>query len=298
MHADHVQHIMKSATSCRYIIATPITLEALEALGHRVYKPKALPLDYGAKLAFDSMAITFAYAEHVPGTAQVIAETQDGVFAYTSDFKGPGRSTHIIKEPDVLVIDATYGDPKYKREDEESLWQAFVELTRRLLSRGPVIIYAYYGKSQAVMKKLRSLGIEAPFILTHNHWRIYEVLRKYGYEVSEAYSTVAREAREIRRDKWYIEFRSPLSFGNADSSCKEGSHVLLTGRYAKSILRIGPGDRWVVGISGHASFEELMYYVENSRPKLVVVDGYRSSLAARFAKVVEEMLRIKAVAMP
>jgi putative mRNA 3-end processing factor len=296
IHSDHTLHLSRSTTYCRHVLGTPITLDLLDVLGHPIPKNKRVPLEYGRATSLDNYVIKFEYADHIPGSAQVAVEYDGVVLAYTSDFRNPGTKTKIIEQPHVLVIDATYGNPRHVREGEDVIWGKFVELLKKLLIQGSVALYAYYGKAQDTMIKLRDWGIDAPFLLTSSQWRIYKVLERYGYRVEDAFLLGSRDAEEIKRSKWYLEVHhaSGISSYNSDAN----SHIILTGRFLKSIVRVNSSNIWVVGISGHADFNDLVYYVDLSRPDLLVVDGYRSGHANAFASYVREHLRVESVVLP
>lgn len=298
VHADHITDIDKSITYSKLIIATPITIDLLKVMGFQIPLAKTLKLDYGQSIDISmnrSAIITVAKADHIPGSAQVAVELSEGSVGYTGDFKNPGAGTDILKGLDVLVIDATYGDPSYSRDSEDAIMNEFVKLVRKLLTEGPIAVYAYYGKINEVMLKLRNWGVDAPFILPLSQWSIYSVLAKHGYNVADVYPENCKEAEEIRRTKWYIEFHLSSRF-NFMKRRRGLSHILLTGRYGKTVMR--KDDAWIVGISGHADFKELVYYVDEARPRMLIVDGYRSSHAHTFSSYVSKTLGIKSIALP
>jgi len=55
---------------------------------------------------------------------------------------------------------------------------------------------------------------------------------------------------------------------------------------------------YVVGLSDHCDFNQLMEYVKQSDPKLVITDAYRCADAEVLAKEIKKRLNIKAKAMP
>jgi len=296
IHSDHTLHLGKSIAYCKHIVGTPITLDVLEALGYGVPKNKKRTLEYGKVTTLEEYEVRLEYADHIPGTAQVVVDREGLVVAYTSDFKNPGVKTKIIEQPHVLIIDATYGNPKHVREAEDVVWSKFVELLRKLMMQGSVALYAYYGKAQDAMIKLREWGIDAPFLLTASQWRVYKIIERYGYRIEDVFLLGSREAEEVKKSGWYLEIRhtSGISLRNSDAN----SHIILTGRLLKSIVKVNSGNVWIVGISGHADFNDLVYYVDFSRPDLLVVDGYRSEHAQAFASYVKEHLGIQSVVLP
>lgn len=298
IHADHVVDLDKSIAFSKYLIGTSITMELLRVMGYKIPQSKNIRMDYYQSVYIDgddNAKLTIYKADHIPGSCQVVLELNGYTLGYTGDFRNPGTKTDILKDLDVLVIDATYGNPSYVRESEENIMNEFVKLLKKLLTEEPVAIYAYHGKINDVMMKLRSWGIEAPFILPSSQWIIYNVLAKYGYAVEDVFLDGSREAEEIKRNRWYIEFNTASKF-NYMRKRNGLAHILVTGRYGKTIAKLGSS--WVVGLSGHADFKELVYYVDEAKPRLLVVDGYRSLYAHAFSSYVNEKLGIRSIVMP
>ena len=55
---------------------------------------------------------------------------------------------------------------------------------------------------------------------------------------------------------------------------------------------------YVIALSDHSDFEELIDYVRRCRPKLVITDNYRIGYAKVLAKEIKRRLGIRAVAAP
>lgn len=298
IHHDHIQGVEQSIRYCRALAASRITLELLEELVGVLPRRKTFELSVDSIKRFDNLAIKALRAKHIPGTIQVMVELNGVLYAYSSDFKDPGRGTEIPKGVDVLVVDATYGDPQYRRLPEEVIVEEFVRLVYSLLSSRPVAIYAYYGKAQEAMQILREYGVDAPFILSSKQWRITKRLEKFGFLVKDVILDGTREAEEIKRDGWYIVIEH-FSKYKQRAVYSDKHHILLTGWLFETAVKSVGANRWIVGLSDHADFAELLYYVDESRPRLLIVDAARGgAVAARFAKYVEQKLGIKALYQP
>ncbi len=303
IHQDHIGGLEESSRQSRFIVATEITHELLEELGFSIPKRKRVSLRYGERKYLElneDIVIRLEYAHHIPGSAQVVIEG-DGVYAYTGDFKSVGTRTKPLSGVDVLVIDATYGDPSFKRPPEEVIFDEFVKLLKTLLSRGPVAIYAYYGKAQEVMAMLRDYGVDAPFIASSKHWRIAKRLEKYGFKIDELFLDGSKEANEIVRDGWFVKFEHFSKFRNYRNSVNNNivSHIALSGWLFEVPIRSIGKNRWIVAFSDHADFDELIRYVDEARPRILVVDAARGGvIAKRFANYVRENLKIDAIASP
>jgi len=302
VHADHIIGLNSCISRLRPIIATPITHAILKALGYSVPDSRRIELNYGQSITLDNYTIRLEYSHHIPGSSQVVVYDNNGgtIAAYTSDFKSPGKRTPILKDVDVLVLDATYGDPSNRRANEEEVINALVQLTSNLLREGPLALYAYYGKAQEVMQILRAEGIDAPFILSENQWKVYKALKEFGYEVRDVYAERSREVAELLRDGWFIyvaHFNSPKSYINRRFEVK--NHVVLSGWLFNVFVRELKPHLWVVAFSDHADFDELIEYVSISKPKLLILDAYRNGEnAIKFSRYVESVLKIETLIMP
>jgi putative mRNA 3-end processing factor len=61
--------------------------------------------------------------------------------------------------------------------------------------------------------------------------------------------------------------------------------------------QVAPNEH-VVALSDHADFKELLEYVRESKPKLVITDNYRVGGAKALAHEIEKRLAIPAKALP
>ncbi|UXD21217.1 hypothetical protein IPA_01430 [Ignicoccus pacificus DSM 13166] len=295
-HSDHTIDISKSMSAQGYIAATPVTFTMMKYLGHSVPRAKRKEVEPGSCFKIDDERICFIRAEHIPGSVQVLVENENGFrVLYTGDFKNPGSGTPIVEDLDVLIVDATYGDPRYVRPSEAEVEEALVDIIEQALSRGePVKIYAYYGKIQEVMQLLRRYGIDVPFLASGKIFWMSKALEAHGYCFGDLYNLSSQEGKEILKGD-HIHF---VHF-NRFSKDRDGNYVRikLDGWLAnKAFQKIGRKD-WIVAFSDHADYNGTMRYVMESKAKIVIVDGYRSSFAKAFAS----KLRVRGVhafAMP
>jgi putative mRNA 3-end processing factor len=61
--------------------------------------------------------------------------------------------------------------------------------------------------------------------------------------------------------------------------------------------QIAPNE-YIVALSDHADFNELLQYVSESKPKLVITDNYRTGEAVSLAREIEKRLGIPAKPSP
>lgn len=300
-HADHMVGIGESIRESPKIIAHPATLEIMSVLGHHVPEEKAVRLNYGSSIHFGDAGLKVLRSRHIIGSIQVLyTSSSRHSIVYTGDFKDPGAGTEV-PESDVVITEATYGSPEYVRPYKDAVEDLLADFVLGLLSRGPLVIKAYYGKQQEVMSILRERGLDAPFVAPAKVYRISRIAEKYGARIGDIFLEGTKEASEVIRQGWYIYFDHTASRTPAHHLARTGQRVSvlrLTGWLKDLYVSLDPNN-YVFAFSGHSDFEELLSYIDMARPKLVLVDTYRAgSNAVKFSKYVEKNLKIKALPLP
>ncbi len=293
-HADHIKDLEKSVRICQGIIATSVTLEILN-LDYLIPPRKTFGVNYDIKLNIEDENITLKKAEHVIGSAQVLIELKNGLqIGYTGDFKNPGKGTPILN-PDILIIEATYGKPEFKRPFKEDIEILFADYVRDALIYGPVEIFGYHGKIQEIMIKLRELGIDAPFITNGKMYKITNIIKKYGFRITDVFDENNRETKEILRSNWYIKFSHFNEFRRRN---KNHFNFLLSGWEFNSLIKKIDEKSFLVPYSDHADFDDLLYYVENTSAKYIITDGGRKGHSKELADYISKNLGKIAIDMP
>ena len=295
IHQDHIGGLRRSVREIPLIVATPLTHDLLEAHGYPIPYHRRIDASYYTRIKIDEYNVILHRANHIPGAAEVVVEHSDGHrVGYTGDFKLPG--TDVLRELDVLVIDATYGMPSWKRPWQVEIEYLLADIVNDALMTAPVRIYGYNGKMEEVMLVLRRMGVAAPFIIPRRKLRVIQVLKRHDLDVGDYVVSGTPECLEAKRSKWYIEF---MHFNQWRRRRRDAVNVLLTGwEFSAPYRRVGSRD-WIVSFSDHADFDQLVEYVKEARPRLLIVDAKRGGEAAFvFAEFVTKRLGVKAVAQP
>lgn len=273
-HYDHLLKIEKSVLRSKFIVGTKVTLDLAVELGYisrdllALYIKKLRPLEYYEVFEIDNEKLTLYPAEHIPGASQVLVEVDGLRLAYTGDFKFPG--TPVIEEPDVLVIESTYGNPSHVRPFKDSVPRYLADLVAEgLLKYGRVNLYGYHGKLQEAMKILRDNGIDALFVLTEKVCRATKVLEKYGMNFG---NYICNEGPLYTERAVFFKHFASARYRRLDG---ESLHIILSGWEFREPVRKIDDFSYVVALSDHADYSDLISYVKKSNPGLVVVDGYR-----------------------
>jgi Cft2 family RNA processing exonuclease len=135
---------------------------------------------YREPLEFGGMRLTALPAGHCLGSAMLLAENGDQSLLYTGDFKlGPSATSEPAELPhaDVLVMESTFGLPRYRLPPREETIGQLLDVVRGALADGKTpVIHAYpLGKSQEVTKLLTTAGV--PVL---QHPAIYEISQIYA----------------------------------------------------------------------------------------------------------------------
>jgi len=270
-HYDHLTGLQQSLRKCKAVTMTAATKDLLEAMRGRwsLTRGNVKTLDYEEPLIYEDEKLTLYFADHILGTAQVLVEdTEETRILYTSDFRLP--KTPIINA-DLLVIEATYGNPMQVRPFEKVVENALVSLVERGLKQEPVYIFGYHGKLQEVMQILRNARMKAPFIVPEKVFRVSKICEKHGMKLGRYLLFSEEEAQSMLKIK-----DSFVAFYHMNSRRyigKDAFRILVSGwEFSSPRRQIGDNEH-IIALSDHSDFKGLLKYVEESRPKLVITDN-------------------------
>jgi putative mRNA 3-end processing factor len=296
-HADHMIGLGKSLKNCEFTVMTSATKDMIDALkGPRWLARGAVKtLDYGESLMYKDETLTLHYADHIIGTAQVLLEDKEQTrILYTSDFR---YSKTPLVETDILVMEATYGDPLRVRPFSMMVEGMLVSMVEQGLKQGPVYIFGYHGKLQKMMRILYKAKIEVPFVVPDKIFNVSKVCEQHGMKLGKRLLDFNdNEAQDmLRHNEPSAIFYHSHSRKKVDN---EALQIHASGwEFRKPCRRIGT-NKYIVALSDHSDFNELLEYVERCKPRMVITDRYRSEAARIFAKEIEKRLKIPAKAAP
>lgn len=169
-HTDHIaRHELALATS-----TTARLYQHRLGRRHRVVE-----MPFGEPLEFGGLRLTALPAGHCLGSAMLLADDGERTLLYTGDFKLDASATAEPAElphADVLVMESTFGLPKYRLPPREEVVAELLAIVRAALAAEKTpVIHAYpLGKSQEVTRLLTDAGIR---VLQHP--AIYEISQIY-----------------------------------------------------------------------------------------------------------------------
>ncbi|HEV7351868.1 MAG TPA: ligase-associated DNA damage response exonuclease [Brevundimonas sp.] len=154
-HADHAR------PGHGVVVATPETLQIMQARYGPDCAGRLEPLAYGETVRRDGVEVSFAPAGHVLGSAQAVVRGLGQNIVVSGDYKRRADATCAPFEPvpcDVFITEATFGLPVFRHPDDGA------EIARLLMSVAQFperthLVGAYaLGKAQRVIALLRAAG--------------------------------------------------------------------------------------------------------------------------------------------
>jgi len=296
-HSDHMLDLKESLTNCELVLMTPATKDLIDALKGPLFLMggNVKPLNYMEPLLYKDEKVTLYPAHHILGAAQVLVEdSEETRILYTGDFRLP--ETPII-EVDILVIEATYGNPSRVRPFKKTIESTLVSLVETGLKNGPVYLFTYYGKIQETMQILHKAGVKAPFIVPEKVFHVSKICEKHGMRLGRHLILSSEENAKImmQRGDPYLAF---YHMGSRRYVGKDFFRIFVSGWEFKAPYRKISEKEYILSLSDHSDFEGLLSYVKGSRPKIVITDNYRIGDAKTLAKEIEKRLKIPAKALP
>ncbi|HEY5036316.1 MAG TPA: MBL fold metallo-hydrolase RNA specificity domain-containing protein, partial [Chthoniobacterales bacterium] len=236
-------------------------------------------LDFGAPSLIRGLAVTLLPAGHIFGSAQFFLETAAGSLLYTGDFKlRPGRSAEAAqwKQAETLIMETTYGLPRYRLPPTELVVQQIVAFCREALEEGatPVLLGYSLGKAQEILCALSEAKLQ-PML----HGSVFQMTRIYE-QFGQAFCEYERYDAKAIAGKVLIcppsanRSRMLANIKNKRVAMISGWAVEPNAIYRYQVDAAFP-------LSDHADYDDLLRYVELVQPQRVLtLHGF----AAQFAR--------------
>ncbi len=295
-HYDHTIGLKQSLKKCEAVVMTPATKDLIEVLKGSTFLTagKVKTLEYKETLMYEDERLTLHYADHILGAAQVLLEDADGTrILYTSDFRLPKSP---VIEADILVMEATYGNPTRVRPFENMVKGMLISLVEEGLRQGPVYVFGYHGKLQEVMQILNDAKVEVPFIVPERIFHVSKVCEKHGMRLGGCLLSSDEDAQVMVREG--VPCVALYHMGSRQYVGKDAFRIRVSGWEFRKPYRKIAENEYVIALSDHSDFNGLIQYVKESKPKLVITDNYRIGDAVVLAKEIQKRLSIPAKPLP
>ena len=250
----HVDHIAPHELA----LCTPATARLYQHRRGAHRKTKELP--FREPLEFGPLRLTTFPAGHCLGSAMLLAEDGERSLLYTGDYKLGSSATCTEAElprADILVMESTFGKPRYRLPPREEVVGQLIDLVREILAqdRTPVVHAYALGKAQEVTKLLTMAGIP---VLQHSlTFAVSKIYRQCGVDLGDV-----------------AEFRESKLSGRAVVTLPRGMRGYRLAGIARPVSiavtgwAVDPGTKYRQGVdhalplSDHADFGQLLETVE------------------------------------
>lgn len=268
----HFDHMAKH----RLTLCTDATARLLHARQPLRRELIALPFNCPHELV-PGCRITLVPAGHIVGSAQFLAESEHGRLLYSGDFKlRPGRAAEVCAPPraDTLIMETTFGLPKYRLPPAEEVITAIVAFCRETLAAKAVpVLFGYsLGKAQEILASLA--GAELPVMLHPEILRLTQLCETLGltFPAYRDFDALAAPGHVViappQVNKAWLARLAPRRT------------AMITGWAVDSATKYRTGSDAAFPLSDHADFPELLEYVDLVQPKRVItVHGFAAEFA-------------------
>ena len=274
-HADHVARHER-------VIATAKTLRLIE---HRWGSVKGgLPVPYNRPFELGPLLLELLPAGHILGSAQIRVTRHDGTrVTYTGDLNtAPSLTAEAVQvaECDILVMEATFGHPRYAFPPKPAVLASIAEWAREQQRGGvvPVLLGYSLGKSQEVIKFLQGEGFA---ICAHRSiCEVSALYRELGVELGP----VRRFDGTMRSDEVYVFPPHSRRSGALDLFARRSTAMLTGWAVDPSASRRYRADR-AFALSDHADFEGLLAYAKaTGAEEVLTLHGFAVELATELRR--------------
>lgn len=270
-HADHIARH-------REVICSAGTARLMRArLGGR-RREHVLPFGHPEPLD-PASTVTLHPAGHILGSAQcLLAHETHGTLLYTGDFQlRPALAAETCAAPraDVLIMETTFGLPRYAFPPADAVLQAITDFCAEALADGATpVLYAYsLGKSQELLQGLGPARL--PVMLHRQACRLTRIYEELGMSFPPYREFEAAECRG------HVVICPPAWGRDAPAAdVPRPRTAVITGWAVDSSVVYRYGCDAAFPLSDHADFNDLLRFVGLVQPRTVyTVHGFAQEFA-------------------
>lgn len=222
-------------------------------------------MKYREPIDFGGLRLTVYPAGHCLGSAMLLADDGAQTLLYTGDFKlGESLTAEPAELPhaDILVMECTFGRPRYRMPPRELVASQLVKIVRTALAEGETpVIHAYaLGKSQEITKLLTSHGVPVM-----QHPAIYDTSQVYmrcGVDLGD----VSLYDRDAARGHAVVTLPRGMPAFRL-TGLKKTVSIAATGWAIDAGTRFRWGVDHALPLSDHADYDQLIEAVRRVSPR-------------------------------
>lgn len=245
-----------------------------------------LSLDFGESVELETgYRATLYPAGHIPGSAMLLLEREsDGVsLLHTGDFKtlpAPGAELCEPQPADTLIMETTFGIPKFTLPPSDEVIDAMVKFVRETIEEDQVPVFLAYslGKAQEILLSLHQRIPEIPRLVHSSVAKMNEAVATLGYDIPACIEL--ESSRSI--PKGHLIVMPPnVARSRAIRRVRKSLRLaMISGWGMDSGARYRYQCDEVFPLSDHAGYRDLLDFVEKVAPKRVyTIHGYVDEFA-------------------
>lgn len=256
----HTDHLAKHELA----YCTP---ETAALYHHRSGQRPVKHLPFDVPHVWDKFTLTTHPAGHILGAAMLHVQGPEESLLYTGDFRlGQSLTAGLCQPPhaDILVMESTFGDPKYRLPPREEVIGRLLELVKLILERGqtPVIQAYVLGKSQEVTKILTQNG----FSVLH-HPLVHEISQIYKRLGCDLGDCELYDPQKVAGKVIVVPPRRQKS--QVLAGLRNTVSLAVTGWAQDPMTAVRLGVDHALPLSDHADYTELIACVEQVQPRVI-----------------------------
>jgi putative mRNA 3-end processing factor len=292
-HSDHLGGL-GSTGKCHL---TKGTLDILSQKYEKKERDKKIKnvkqIKYGNSVKINDIEIIAHNAGHMLGSAQYEIKGPESTTTYTGDINYRKMETTDAAVPlssDVLIIEATYGDPRFKPFPTlNSVCTRLIDWTTTEVKKKKMPVFNVYsaGKAQEIIKILNN-GTTLPIVTQSKVTKICKAYVKNGVKLTYVDSTNEEGKELLRGGECVFVTSSYNKIKDKIPYLRKWSLAAATGWAA---IRIMKNYDAAFILSSHADFKQLVEYVKASKPRRVFTIFGSKEI---FAEYIEKKLGINA----
>lgn len=239
-------------------------------------------LNFGERVEFEfgseKYHLTVLPAGHILGSAMAFIEWREETLLYTGDFKlrlSLAAENPEVRQADLLIMETTFGLPRYQFPPEETVRADIVKFCRETLADGATpVLYGYsLGKSQEILRGFT--GENLPIVLHRDVRKMTKLYEKLGmtFPAHEAFAPETARGIIVIAPPNSLKTMQKVALGPIRTAA-------ITGWAMDSSCRYRSGTDAAFPLSDHADYDGLLQLVKQVQPKRVfTVHGFTREFA-------------------
>jgi len=218
-HSDHAR------PGHRAVLTTPATAEIMRVRYGDAAAFAFETVEYGESKQLSGVAVRFAPAGHILGSAQVVLEHRGTRVVISGDFKrrsDPTCEPFEAVECDLFITEATFGLPVFTHPPDATAVDKLLKSLRLFPNRTHLVGVYALGKCQRLIRLLRLAGYDRPIWIHGALAALCDLYQRRGIDLDPLRPTTGATRKELvgeivlcppsaLADRWSRRFEDPVN---------------------------------------------------------------------------------------